>query len=235
MPSMGKADGPHGMIKKLAALVVCLALAYMPMIAQGQGVDLSKTPFLKVEQKAGYAVLYDYAWHVPRAVIYTLEPGKDGDIKRLGSFHAEEGTALPSWLEKSGYDLGHMKPAEDSDSSDVEMLDSFSMLNICPQEPSLNRGDWKELEMKLRKDAEKEAVLIICGPIFASTHPKMIADGQLVVPDAFYKVAYPARGPPKAWIFPNVKGENKTPDAYITTLYAVSIRTGLYFKSDIRK
>jgi len=52
----------------------------------------------------------------------------------------------------------------------------------------------------------------------------------VAVPDAFFKIVYSARGPPSVWIFPNMAGENRTPDAYKSTLLEVEKRTGLKFR-----
>ena len=56
---------------------------------------------------------------------------------------------------QSGYDRGHMCPANDSRWSADAMRESFYMTNICPQNLSLNSGDWNELEQACHKWAEE--------------------------------------------------------------------------------
>lgn len=55
----------------------------------------------------------------------------------------------------SGYDRGHMCPGGDCNWSEDGRDETFLLSNMCPQNPNLNRGDWKEIEIACRKWAKK--------------------------------------------------------------------------------
>ena len=135
---------------------------------------------------------------------------------------------------KSGYDRGHMCPANDSRWSGEAMKESFYMTNICPQNPSLNSGDWHELEQACHRWAEEGPIYIVCGPIlYKNESPKYIGKEHKVrVPEAFFKVilAGVEKGKPKTigFIYKNSAG-NRTLDAYVNSVDQVERITGYDF------
>jgi len=100
-------------------------------------------------------------------------------------------TASDADYRGSGFDRGHLIPAEDMDFDLRAMEESFYLSNVSPQHPSFNRGIWKKLEGDLRDWAlEKGDLLVITGPILSA---QLAADapriaGDVIVPRAFYKV-----------------------------------------------
>jgi endonuclease G len=101
---------------------------------------------------------------------------------------ALKGTA-GSWdYSESGYDRGHIIPAEDMDFNEEAMQESFFMSNISPQLPGFNRGIWKKLENTVRKNAAKRGdLIIITGSIFQDGELSEINNG-VAVPSHFFKV-----------------------------------------------
>ena len=90
----------------------------------------------------------------------------------------------------SGYDRGHMCPSGDCNWDEKGRGETFLLSNMCPQNPNLNRGDWKEIELACRKWAKTHGnIYIVCGPIFfkSERHQKIGAD-SIPVPEAFFKV-----------------------------------------------
>lgn len=85
---------------------------------------------------------------------------------------------------RSGYDRGHLAPAGDA-SDQVEMDESFLLTNVVPQAPKLNRGEWKQLESKIRKKSV-DSVYVITGAIYDSDSGMM----TVPVPSAMYKAVY---------------------------------------------
>ena len=68
------------------------------------------------------------------------------------------------------------------------MKESFYLSNICPQNPNLNGGVWKDLEEQVRDLAtQKGNIFVVCGPIVNNTE-QTIGANKVVVPQAFYKV-----------------------------------------------
>jgi endonuclease G len=135
---------------------------------------------------------------------------------------------------RSGYDRGHMCPANDSRWSGEAMKESFYMTNICPQNPSLNSGDWQELEQACHRWAAQGPIYIVCGPIlYKSAKAKYIGkEHQVRVPDAFFKVVLAGveKGKPKAigFVYKNASGNRKL-DAYVNSVDEVERITGYDF------
>ena len=135
---------------------------------------------------------------------------------------------------RSGYDRGHMCPANDSRWSGEAMKESFYMTNICPQNHNLNSGDWNELEQACHRWAEQQPVYIVCGPIlYKKSQAQYIGkEHQIRVPEAFFKVVLTGveKGNPRAigFIYKNAEG-NRPLDAYVNTVDQVERITGFDF------
>ena len=68
------------------------------------------------------------------------------------------------------------------------MFESFYFTNVCPQNHSMNAGDWQTLEEKARDIANaKGSLYIVCGPIIGRNQYGTIGTQRVVVPDAFFK------------------------------------------------
>ena len=97
-------------------------------------------------------------------------------------------SASPKDYLKSGYDKGHLCPAQDMAWSKIAMSESFFMSNISPQAPSFNRGTWKSLEMKVRTWAEAvDTIYIVTGGVLVDDLIK-IGTNEVSVPRLFFKV-----------------------------------------------
>ena len=133
----------------------------------------------------------------------------------------------------SGYDRGHMCPGGDCNWNDKGRDETFVLSNMCPQNPELNRGDWKEIEIACRKWAKKHgSIYIICGPIyFKSQEHERIGPNQIPVPEAFFKVILCTEMPhPKGigFICRNTEG-NRKKDFYVNSIRQVERVTGYKF------
>ena len=62
-----------------------------------------------------------------------------------------------------------MVPAADFSQSQEMMDSTFTMVNISPQNPELNKGFWAKLEGWVRKllHHEFEEMVVVSGPVFA--------------------------------------------------------------------
>ena len=133
----------------------------------------------------------------------------------------------------SGYDRGHMCPGGDCNWDDMGRDETYVLSNMCPQNPELNRGDWKEIENACRKWAEKYGnIYIVCGPIFfKSQEHERIGRNQIPVPEAFFKVVLCVESPsPKGigFICRNTDG-NRKKDFYVNSIRQVERVTGYRF------
>lgn len=142
----------------------------------------------------GYAVLHDDKMLVPRWVAYRLTgPHTLGCIKRANNFHPDpnlpdDQRARPADYTKSGFDQGHQAPAQDFAWNKDRMSDSFSMINMAPQLPGLNRTQWERLEETVRVWAtDRDVVIVYVGPLLINTN-HTIGQRKVVVPTGFWKV-----------------------------------------------
>jgi endonuclease G len=95
----------------------------------------------------------------------------------------------PSEYNKSGFDKGHMSPAEDMAYSSESMLECFYMTNMCPQLPNFNRGIWKALENYVREIAlEYDSICVITGPVLSKDMKTF--GNNIGIPKTYFKVIY---------------------------------------------
>lgn len=142
----------------------------------------------------GYTVSYNYDWKIPNWVAYELTYIEvQGETPRYDKFKPDpmvpkNVSAVTDDYKYSGWDRGHMAPAADMKWDEQVMRESFYLSNICPQNPNLNRGVWKDLEEQVRDLAmQKEKIFVVCGPI-VNDDSNTIGENNVVVPQAFYKV-----------------------------------------------
>ena len=97
---------------------------------------------------------------------------------------------MPNDYAKSGYDRGHMAPAEDMEYNSSDEAECFYMTNMVPQIPGYNRGIWKKLEMKVRSWAMTDTnIIVITGPVLGSIS-KTIGPNKVMIPEACYKLKF---------------------------------------------
>lgn len=191
----------------------------------------------EIIQHAGYVVSYNPTLRIPNWVAYELTAEEtNGEAERTDEFLPDPlvkgDPVLTSDYTRSGYDRGHMAPAADMRWSDQAMQESFYMTNMCPQNHNLNKGDWNDLEIKVRSWARYFGhVYVCCGPIVEPGYATIGTYRKIAVPQAFFKVIlaeknghYEAIG----FIMPNEAGHRQL-SAYAFSIDEVESRTGLDF------
>lgn len=83
----------------------------------------------------------------------------------------------------SGYDRGHLLPAEDFAYDKDRMKSTFYYINCIPQTIKLNRGSWKKYETLIRQLSQTDSLLIICGGC-NYRHP------DILIPQNCFKLVY---------------------------------------------
>lgn len=194
----------------------------------------------KLLEKYCYTVSYNAKTRQPNWVMWQLT--KDHVMQRKEGVWNEyrEDEDLPSEIRatledyaSSGYDRGHMCPGGDCNWDDIGRDETFVLSNMCPQNPNLNRGDWKEIEMACRKWAKQYSnIYIVCGPIFLNSQQhEIIGPNQIPVPEAFFKVVLCSESlTPKGigFICRNTDG-NRKKDFYVNSIRQVERVTGYRF------
>jgi len=137
---------------------------------------------------------------------------------------------------RSGYDRGHLAPAEDMRRDKQTESETFLLSNMSPQVGvGFNRQIWKNLESKVRTWAKKrQNIYVMTGPIYADKNYKTIGSDKVAVPSHFYKIVVSCNTKGEsldaiAFITPN-KNLGSTPiKNYIITIDEVEKETGLNF------
>jgi endonuclease G len=200
---------------------------------------------LTVLEYSAFTIGYDEQRANPAWVAYSVSGApryENGD--RPSRFHSEERTQSKISHDdytRSGYDRGHMAPnyAIATRYGRDAQLETFSMANIIPQSPELNRGPWKSLEERISSDkgmAERlGTVWVITGPVFYS-RSKTLPGTSIAIPDATYKIVLDEddSGTPRALAFlmhQEPRGEEL--EDYLVSIDAIEKETGLDFFSSL--
>ena len=151
-------------------------------------------------EKGWCTIDYSPVLGIPCRVAWSLCAGDIGRTKRDPSFRFKADGALPrprvtsALYNRSGYDRGHMVPAADRSATRGAMRQTFTMSNVCPQTPSLNRGAWKYTE-ELERSVALSGVRcsIIAAPLFLSPDTQWIGRHRVAVPTHFVKFIFTSK------------------------------------------
>lgn len=131
-------------------------------------------------------------------------------LKRQSQFHPDEHIPIAERAElhhyaRSGYDRGHVAPS--ADMFDVEsQQECFTLANMIPQVPAINRGPWEGIESTVRKMTENKGELyVVTGAIFQGGNLQRIG-GAVMVPTQMFKAVYdPKKKQAGAYLIDNAK------------------------------
>ena len=190
----------------------------------------------QIIKKKSYIASYNKDTKIANWVAWHLtSEHTEGSIGRGNMFHEDEEVPSPKATVEdykgSGWSRGHMCPAGDNKWDAEAMYQSFSLINVCPQNASLNSGLWNSLEIDCRNWAKRfHDIYIICGPVFFQQDHEVICINEIYVPEAFFKVVLCLNGKPKGLgvIVKNTAG-NKKKDIYYNSIDQVERITGMDF------
>lgn len=152
----------------------------------------------QILNKGIYVVCYDYGLKGAKYVAYTV----NGDImtssihiKSRPEFYPENNIPVkyrsyPNDYIRSGYDRGHMANHADFDYSADAVYLTYSMSNIVPQSPDVNRHTWVKAEKYERLMAKKLGNVSVINGIEYTNNPSRIGKHQIAIPQAFWKIVY---------------------------------------------
>ena len=190
----------------------------------------------QIIKKKAYIVSYNKDTKIPNWVAWHLTAEHaDGPIQRSNKFYEDVAVPAPratlADYKGSGWSRGHMCPAGDNKWDVEAMHQSFSLLNVCPQDARLNSGLWNSIEIDCRNWARRfHDIYIVCGPIFYRQEHKKIGTNNVYVPEAFFKVVLCLNGKPKGmgFVVKNNAGTKKK-DLYYNSIDQVERITGIDF------
>ena len=91
----------------------------------------------------------------------------------------------------SGYDRGHMAPDMLFDYNKTVLYKVYSMANIVPQLPRVNRYSWHYAEKKAKKACEKYGRVRVFNIIRYKVPYKRLKPGSIAIPRDFFKIIFP--------------------------------------------
>lgn len=191
----------------------------------------------QVIARKGYTLSYAPDYGQAKWVAYVLR-GKQFQKEHYGRSNqfkpdpkAKPHSADDEDYEGSGYDRGHLAPAEDMSWSAASMRESFYYSNISPQLPAFNRGVWKRLEELVRFWATTyDSLYVVTGPVLTKGLTSIGPD-QIAVPKYYYKVVLqysPAGVRGIGFVLPN-ESSLKTLRSFAVPIDSVEKLTGLDF------
>ena len=189
----------------------------------------------------GYALEYNsrsrtpvwVAEHLTADNLRTKNAVRQNDFRPDPTINLNQEATLQDF-QHSGFDRGHMAPAEDFRGSIRKMSESFYLANMVPQDPDNNRGIWERLERNVRRWAMQRGQLyVFTGPIFFNGLPRGWIGSRLApvaVPTHLYKIIFaPKTNEIICFIIPNTPQPLNALEKYGAHLGDIERLTGLNF------
>ena len=229
---------------KKALFILILFLLPFLLFAQSEHIiyGLPSTNHYVIKH-IGYVAGYDSARKIPAWVFYRLIPKYcNGSklLKRRPRFYPDPqvlkaglSTAQNRCYVRSGYDRGHCFPAADSKGRGIECeYQSYSLANVIPQKPNLNRKIWLRLEEQVRKWAnEYGEIWIITGGI--DTDPSNEIGNGVSVPESCYKIIVRTNSALSIIAFSMPQNAKGKPEQYLVSIDDIEALTGLDFLNEL--
>ena len=148
--------------------------------------------------KEFFEVCFDYKLKAAKSVAYVLAGDlvNEANIKDRPNFYEEElldeeYRVSASDYTNSGYDRGHMAPDAAFDWSQESLEATYSMANIIPQIPEVNREMWTDVEKYSRRKAvDLGEVNVINIVKYNPERSRRLGQNKIAVSKGFYKVLY---------------------------------------------
>lgn len=176
-------------------------ISYVLLLATLSATELSsyinKQNCSQIIDKQVFTICYDYKLKGAKYVAYTLD-GKlvnAVNVKTRPGFYTEKN--LPKKYRShtkdythTGYDRGHLANDASLDHSEKTVRKTYTMANIIPQAPMVNRKTWIKVEKLERQVAIKLGSVNILNGVVYSSNPKRIGKNKIAVPYGFWKMIY---------------------------------------------
>ena len=151
----------------------------------------------QIIDKQVFTICYDYKLKGAKYVSYKLNGSlvNKTNLKKRSSFYTEK--TLPNKYRsknkdytKSGYDRGHLANDASFDYDKKVVRKTYTMANIIPQAPKVNRYTWIKSEKLERKVAYNLGYANVLNGVLYSNTPQRIGKNKIAVPYAFWKMIY---------------------------------------------
>ena len=140
---------------------------------------------------------YDYKKKAVQAVSYTLQGDlmNEKNIDKRPSFYVEKELKSKDRISttdytKSGYDRGHMAPDAAFDWSQESLDAVYTLANIIPQAPQVNRRSWATLERYVRDIAVELGELNVVNVVQYGQRSSRMGKNRMAISKGYYKILY---------------------------------------------
>ena len=140
---------------------------------------------------------YDYQKKAVKSVSYTLlgDLMNEANIDKRPSFHVEKELKSKDRISStdytnSGYDKGHLAPDAAFDWSKESLDAVYTLANIIPQAPQVNRRSWAKLERYVRDKAEELGELNIVNVVKYGQRSSRMGKNKMAISKGYYKILY---------------------------------------------
>lgn len=151
----------------------------------------------QIIDKQVYTICYNYHFKGALFVAYQLDGNlvNAKNIKKRDKFYSEKNLpkkyrSVSKDYTNSGYDRGHLAPDASFDYDEKSVRKTYSMANIIPQAPNVNRKLWIKAEKYERLIAQKLGKVNVINGVIYTSNPKRIGKNSIAVPDGFWKMIY---------------------------------------------
>lgn len=215
-----KTDGKTNKQDQIESNTKILHPTLLQSNAQISSLPFVRSPITIFEPNKDLQIAYDARTKNPIYVLERLHLQPSSNNKKSAnrsnhSFH--EPRLIPQhhrprngYYRNSGFDRGHMAAAANySNHDDSKMKDSFSLANVSPQHPTMNRVVWSTLESMTRtllknvaniensessnKKSTFKQLFVITGPAWLPVNATHVKDGNR---RDLFQYSYPGFGPP---------------------------------------
>ena len=138
---------------------------------------------------------YDYKKKAVKAVSYLLygDLMNEKNILERPSFYVEKELKPKDRVKssdyiKSGYDRGHMAPDASFDWSRDSLEAVYTLANIIPQAPQVNRRSWAKLEAYVRGKAEALGELNVVNVVKYGQRSSRMGKSRMAISKGYYKI-----------------------------------------------
>jgi len=142
-------------------------------------------------------ICYDYKLKAAKSVAYHL----DGDLMNNPNIDERPSFYVEKSIDKryrisatdytnSNYDKGHLAPDAAFDWSEESLNAVYTLANIIPQAPQVNRNMWSQVERYAREKAVELGELDVVNVVKYGKRSKRIGKHKMAVSRGFYKVLY---------------------------------------------
>jgi endonuclease G len=151
----------------------------------------------EIIDKTFFTICYDTDLKVAKSVAYTLSGDlvNELNIQNRPSFYEEPTLANTQRANfkdyiNSGYDRGHLAPDASFDWSEESLASTYSLANIIPQVPKVNRELWVDVEQYARTKAVSLGKLNVINVLQYPSNPNRIGSNGIAVSTGYYKILY---------------------------------------------